>query len=99
MYLSSAGSILVEHSTFNSNAARSGGALAAIASTTLNMQSSRLIGNAAGVNGGGVMVVLGELFSTEDFYENNTAAAGGAAFFLSSEATLARSGACKPCIK
>ena len=87
-YLSSSGTVRVEASTFASNGAKSGGALAAIASTTLELRGTDVRNNSAAVNGGGVMVVLAVLTSENDVFANNSAAAGGAAFFLSSEATL-----------
>ena len=69
-YLSSAGTIRVEQSTFDSNRGKSGGALAAIASTTLELRRASVRNNSAEVNGGGVMVVLAVLTSEDDVFEN-----------------------------
>ena len=65
-YLSSAGTIRVEQSTFDSNRGKSGGALAAIASTTLELRRASVRNNSAEVNGGGAKLLKGSCRGAED---------------------------------
>lgn len=79
MHLASAGTVVLANCTLRANRARSGGGLAAVASTTVQLRGSALDGNVASVQGGGLMCILASLDSEEDVYTNNSAAAGGGA--------------------
>ena len=85
VHFASAGAVEIDGCTFTSNAAASGGALAAVAATTVQLRSNSLRYNRASESGGGLMATLAVVTSADDAFDSNEALAGGAIFFLSAQ--------------